>query len=50
MPSHNTNAPVTDPGAGPRGNRLMEPFFFLALIGLWFALQMWILPMMGFNT
>lgn len=29
---------------------MMEILFFAALIGAWFALQVWILPMMGFNT
>lgn len=32
------------------GGSLVEILFFLGLILLWFALQMWILPSMGVPT
>ncbi len=32
------------------GSSLMEILFFLGLILVWFALQMWILPSMGVPT
>mgnify|MGYP003352451153 FL=1 len=50
MPSETINTPDNGSGPNPWGNKLMEPFLFLGLIGVWFALQMWILPKMGFNT
>ena len=50
MPPENTNISDTEYSSIPWGIKLMEPFLFLALIGLWFALQVWILPKMGFNT
>jgi hypothetical protein len=32
------------------GSSLMETLFFLGVILVWFALQMWILPSMGVPT
>ena len=32
-------------------NKIMSEFlFFIAIIGVWFALQMWILPKFGVST
>jgi len=53
-----TEAPfVADdpPPKGPvsskhRGTNGMEIIFFIGLIGLWFALQIWILPKFGVST
>jgi hypothetical protein len=34
----------------PAGIHHMELLFFIAFIGLWFVLQMWVLPKFGVST